>query len=58
MTKKKAIETIKNLEGDYDIELKFRPCCCKKAMDKVFDACNGGYFWLCRTCGNIREETK
>lgn len=56
MNKKKGITALKNLEGDYDIEIKLRPCCCKRGMDKVYDTFNGNYFWLCRVCGNIKND--
>ena len=56
MTKKNSITALKELEGEYDIEIKLRPCCCKKAMDKVYDTFSKNYFWLCRKCGNIRND--
>lgn len=58
MNKKKAIEIIKGLKGEYEIELKLQPCCCKKQMEKVFDKINGNYYFLCRKCGKIREDMK
>jgi len=58
MNKKKAIETIKGLKGEYEIELKLQPCCCKMHMEKVFDTFNNSWFYLCRKCGKIREDVK
>ena len=56
MDKKNAIKKIKNLNGEYEIEMKIRPCCCKKAMDKVFDPFNNNWFYLCRKCGKIKDD--
>jgi len=56
MNKKESIAALKDLEGDYDIEIKLRPCCCKKGMDKVYDTFNHNYFWFCRECGNIKND--
>ena len=58
MDKKKAIKKIKELNGEYEIEIKIQPCCCKKPMEKVFDTFNNSWFYLCRTCGKIKNDVK
>ena len=56
MDKKNAIKKIKELSGEYEIEMKIQPCCCKMKMEKVYDTFNSNYFYLCRKCGNIKNE--
>lgn len=56
MTKEQAIEKLKAVNDNFEIDLFVYPVCCDRPMEKVYDERGRLIMYICKNCKSIYKE--
>lgn len=56
MTKEKAIEKLKKIKDNFEVDLIIYPVCCGVPMEKVYDEKGKVIMHICRICKSVYKE--
>lgn len=56
MTKEQAIEKLKTVKDNFEVDLIIYPICCGRPMEKVYNEKGRLIMHICKNCKNIYKE--